>query len=147
MPKSLLSSPRPYRKSAATLIALCLAPTMAKPARADFVVDQATHTTPIPYAPGRRVAPAQKPTAAPHHPGYPVVRGFGTGIALREALPMIVPPYVRIRMGAGIDPAMPCSWRGGLPWPATLNAAINPLGLRIVATPTALTIEIQKPSS
>lgn len=146
----------------ALMTAVILTMAVIEHASANFVIQQTRQLTPIIDAPSRGSArvsltavKASTPDApgtipdrtrpkAPPHPGYPIVHGFGNAIPLREALPMIAPRYVTIHFAAGIDQAMPCSWRSGLPWPATINAAIAPPGLQIIATPIEILITIRK---
>jgi hypothetical protein len=84
------------------------------------------------------------PAPVPMHPGYPVVQGFGKGVPLRMALRLIAPRFVHVTIAHDVDPDLPLSWRGGLPWPATLATALAPLGIHLVATTTTATITIKR---
>ncbi|WP_287994626.1 hypothetical protein [Acidiphilium sp.] len=122
---------------------------MIQPARANIVIiaantKSATDGTLAGSAVVRPSRAANAPALPPRHPGYPIVQGFGVAIPLATALPLIVPPYVTVQFGTGIDRDMPCSWRGGLPWPATLATALAPLGLHVNPTKTTANITIKQ---
>lgn len=122
---------------------------MIQPARANVVIiaantKSATDNTLAGSAVVHASRDANAPVLPPRHPGYPIVQGFGVAIPLATALPLIVPPYVTVQFGTGIDRDMPCSWRGGLPWPATLATALAPLGLHLSATQTTAKVTIKK---
>ncbi|MGC9271548.1 hypothetical protein [Acidiphilium sp.] len=136
-------NPALIKIAAATIMAI------TQPARANIVIIAANTKVAITGTLGESASarPSRDPNAPPlppRHPGYPIVEGFGIAIPLATALPLIVPPYVTVRFARGIDHDMPCSWRGGLPWPATLATAIAPLGLHLSATKTTAIITIKK---
>lgn len=116
---------------------------MAPPAAlADFrVVPQEAPTAPAwpdpAEAPSASPAPA---TRRPTRPVPPTARGFGTDVPLSFAVRQIVPRWVRVDYGPGIDRDAPVSWTGGRPWGEALRAAVGPLGLRVVIGREAVAI-------
>lgn len=132
------------RSSRAAHAALALACLAVQPgaARADFRLasgQPATALPPSPSAPGGGDAPRAAPDtgerarAVPPRPRTPVAEGFGTSVPLGFAVRQIVPSAVAVRFGEGVDPAQPVTWSGGQPWHRVLAAAVQPLGLRVVA--------------
>jgi len=86
-------------------------------------------------APTRSVA--KGPSA---RPGAEIARGFGTEIPLGFAARQIVPARLQVIYGAGVRPDDRVSWIGGNPWNRVLQDAIKPLGLRMTATGTVVSI-------
>jgi len=134
---------------AATFLALASTPA----ARADFVVNPDPPAIPgqirpgpgvvadIPHAdPGDRKPRAGAPA---HHqlPPMPIVQGFGDEIPLAFACRQILPASVKVEYGAGADPRMVVSWKGGDTWPHVLAAAIKPLGLHMQRSGSTVKIE------
>lgn len=118
----------------AVLAAVGAALLSAAPAHADFVLGSAK--PPIPSAVPTPAAPssADVQADAPEQtvPRFKMARGFGDAVPIAFAVRQIVPPGVRVRYGAGIDPESLVSWKGDRPWNQALAAAVHPLRLRIV---------------
>lgn len=55
-----------------------------------------------------------------------IPRGQGRNVALSDMLPVVVPHDFRVDTG-NVDPALPVSWNGGLPWDTVLTNALAPL--------------------
>jgi len=71
---------------------------------------------------------------------YPEARGFGDEVPLRFAVRQIVPAGIDVLFAPGADQDALVSWRGGGPWNHTLQAAIRPLGLRVIQQGNTVTI-------
>ena len=113
------------------------------PAHADFVLGSARPgSLPAALSPQAVPAPeAAQDTPEQVAPRFKLARGFGNAVPLSFAVRQIVPPVVKVRYGAGIDPDAVVSWKGDRPWNQVLAAAIHPLQLRIVTgTDTVLII-------
>ena len=63
---------------------------------------------------------------------FKIARGFGRAIPLSFAVRQIVPAAVAIRYGPGVDQSRLVNWSGDAPWNRVLEAAMHPLGLRVV---------------
>lgn len=146
---ALLIRDRQTRNPALFGIAFLAVTAMTRPAQANVVIIAVPTKTVTSNVYTRSVTkdPPRESNAPPlpsRHPDYPIVKGFGTAIPIATALRLIVPPYVTVHFGVGVNREMPCSWRGGLPWPATLATALSPLGLHLSATRTTAKITIKK---
>ncbi len=83
--------------------------------------------------------PATLSLIKPAHPH--LVTGFGNQVPLSFACRQVVPRQVRVAYGPGASPDALVDWKGGDVWPLVLGRAIQPLGLRMVAVGTKLTIK------
>ena len=104
------------------------------PAHADFVLGSVGPGA-LPAARYPRAVPAleaAQDTPEQVAPPFKLARGFGDAVPLSFAVRQIVPPAVKVRYGAGIDPDAVVSWKGDRPWNQALAAAVQPLRLRIV---------------
>lgn len=145
----LLNRDRQTRNPALFGIALLVVTAVSQTAQANIVIlatSTKTITGQLAARPAKKDPPREPnaPSLPARHPDYPIVKGFGTAIPIATALRLIVPPYVSVHFEAGVNREMPCSWRGGLPWPATLATALAPLGLHLSATQTTAKITIKK---
>jgi len=104
------------------------------PAHADFVLGISKPAS-GPAMPTSSMPPLPDVTAntpKQNVPRFKTARGFGDAVPMAFAVRQIVPAGVRVRYGAGIDPEVLVSWKGGRPWNQALAAAVHPLRLRIV---------------
>ena len=70
----------------------------------------------------------------------PIAHGFGNDVPLGFAARQIVPGRVKVTFGPGVDEAALVDWRGGRSWIDTLQAAVRPLGMRVVVRWMAVSI-------
>jgi len=121
---------------------VCLGAIFATGARADFLLKPAPPSTTAPIA--TPPVPAPMPiTMVPLDPPKPPVilaRGFGHGVPLSFAVRQIVPPQMHVVFAKGVDETAPVDWAGGKGWAKALAHAVEPLGLRIKVTESAVTI-------
>jgi hypothetical protein len=135
-----------------TIAALLAGLLLAPGARADFVVvgqrPDVAPPSPVdrrPPAAGIPDSREQATTASPGtpHRAYPrfnIAQGFGDQVPLRFAVRQIVPEFVKVTFGPGVDPDATVDWQGGQGWNRVLFQAVRPLGLRLVMTPMAVEI-------
>lgn len=122
------------RQMAALAMAVGIAVLSTGPADADFVLGTAQPE----IVPAVQIPAAALPAATSQDtprqavPLFKLARGFGNAVPMAFAVRQIVPAGVKVRYGAGIDPEVPVSWRGGRPWNQALAEAVRPLHLRIV---------------
>ena len=83
----------------------------------------------------------QRPlTRAASTVAIPIAHGFGVDVPLGFATRQIVPGRVKVTFGPGVDHAALVDWKGGRPWVETLQAAVRPLGLRVVVRWMAVSV-------
>ena len=70
----------------------------------------------------------------------PIAQGFGKDVPLAFMTRQIVPAKVKVTFGPEVDQAAQVDWKGGRPWVETLQAAVRPLGLRVVVRWMAVSI-------
>ena len=109
------------------------APTAAPPVSMAPIVDPGDPG----YSPTTTTPPVHETTTATH---WKMAYGFGDNVPLGFACRQIVPPAVKVTYGAGADPRMLVSWKGGDTWNHVLRDAVKPLGLRLVMTHMAVEI-------
>ena len=130
------------------LVALLGSIAVGLPARADFQiapqskVSQATHggSGPIVLSPESPIPARRQVARLSVMPAIPVAHGFGKEVPLAFAARQIVPAKVKVTFGPGVDHAAMVDWIGGRPWVEALQAAVHPLGLRIVVRWMAVSI-------
>lgn len=91
--------------------------------------------------PSAKVMPVM--AALPVHQ-EPLVRGFGKDMPLIIAAQQIAPADRQIAFGAGVDPSMPVTWRGGNAWKNVLSEALNSRGLKMAEQGNILFISQSK---
>lgn len=126
--------------AAALAASLALAPT----ARADFVISgQPAAEAPSPApADGEPNAgqPQRQASAKCAAARFGIANGFGDQVPLAFAVRQIVPPGVAVRYGPGASSDATVTWRGGSPWNQVLQAAVRPLGLKVLLRPALVEI-------
>ena len=132
-----------------TVVTLIGSVAVALPARADFQIapiksDTASTTPgglgPIILSPEGPAPIRRQPTRVAPAVAIPVAQGFGKEVPLAFAARQIVPAKVKVTFGPGVDHAVLVDWRGGRPWVETLQAAVRPLGMRVVVRWMAVSI-------
>lgn len=103
----------------------------APAARADFQLGPSPEGAVAATQPGPPVASGASSAAATSP--FKIARGFGRAIPLDFATRQIVPAAVVVRYGPGVDRTSLVNWSGDAPWNRVLDAAVHPLGLRIVS--------------
>jgi hypothetical protein len=70
-----------------------------------------------------------------------IIEGFGNDVPISYALASIVPSNYAYAFGAGINPAMPITWRGGKAWDIVLIDALRMNNMFVHITDTKVSIQ------
>lgn len=123
------------------ILSVLMATAVSATAQADFVITAAPPAATQPFA-----SEASPKTPGPaNHPAttrFKMAYGFGDQVPLSFAVRQIVPATIKVIYGPGVNPQALVDWKGGQVWNHALLDALKPLGLRLVATGTA--VEIRK---
>ncbi len=74
-----------------------------------------------------------------------VVEGFGRDVPLSYAMASIVPAHYGYAFGKDVDPALPITWKGGVPWDKVLETALHAQDLFAYITDQKISIQTVAP--